>query len=116
MRISGGSAKGRKIGSRKAFVAKNNSDELRPTAAKVRQAVFNILAGKIDGSRFLDLYAGTGAVGIEALSRGAGHVVFVENNPARIEIIETLVEKFGFIARASVVKAQAASFLKKSPH
>jgi 16S rRNA (guanine966-N2)-methyltransferase len=116
MRISGGSAKGRKIGSRKAFVAKNNSDELRPTAAKVRQAVFNILAGKIDGSRFLDLYAGTGAVGIEALSLGAGHVVFVENNPARIEIIETLVEKFGFIARASVVKAQAASFLKKSPH
>ena len=115
MRISGGSAKGRKVGSRKAFVAKGNSDELRPTAAKVRQAIFNILAGKIDGCRFLDLYAGTGAVGIEALSRGAGHVVFVENNPARVGIIETLVEKFGFIGRASVVKAHAASFLKKCP-
>src|SRR5664279_5891043 len=102
MRISGGSAKGRKVGSKKAFVAKGDSDELRPTASKVRQAIFNILAGKIEGSRFLDLYAGTGAVGIEALSRGAGHVVFVENNPARVGIIETLVEKFGFIGRASV--------------
>ena len=114
MRISGGSAKGRKGGSRKAFVAKGDSDELRPTASKVRQAIFNILAGKIEGSRFLDLYAGTGAVGIEALSRGAGHVVFVENNPARVGIIETLVEKFGFIGRASVVKAQAESFLRKN--
>jgi len=114
MRISGGSAKGRKVGSKKAFVAKGDSDELRPTASKVRQAIFNILAGKIEGSRFLDLYAGTGAVGIEALSRGAGHVVFVENNPARVGIIETLVEKFGFIGRASVVKAQAESFLRKN--
>ena len=114
MRISGGSAKGRKVGSRKAFVAKGDSDELRPTASKVRQAIFNILAGKIEKSRFLDLYAGTGAVGIEALSRGAGHVVFVENNSARIRIIETLVEKFGFLGRASVVKAQAVSFLRKN--
>src|ERR1700690_394189 len=114
MRISGGSAKGRKVGSRKAFVAKGDSDELRRTAAKVRQAIFNILAGKIEKSRFLDLYAGTGAVGIEALSRGAGHVVFVENNSARIRIIETLVEKFGFLGRASVVKAQAVSFLRKN--
>ena len=114
MRISGGSAKGRKVGSRKAFVAKGDSDELRPTASKVRQAIFNILAGKIEKSRFLDLYAGTGAVGIEALSRGAGHVVFVENNPARVGIIETLVEKFGFLGRASVVKAQAVSFLRKN--
>ena len=114
MRISGGSAKGRKVGSRKAFVARGGSDELRPTAAKVRQAIFNILAGKIEGSRFLDLYAGTGAVGIEALSRDADHVVFVEDNPARVEIIKNLVEKFGFIGRASVVKAQAASFLKNS--
>jgi 16S rRNA (guanine966-N2)-methyltransferase len=115
MRISGGSAKGRKVGSRKAFVARGDSDELRPTASKVRQAIFNILVGKIDGSRFLDLYAGTGAVGIEALSRGAGHVVFVEDNPARVGIIKNLVEKFGFIGRASVVRAAAASFLKESP-
>src|SRR5512135_1850951 len=109
MRISGGSAKGRKVGARKAFIAKGDSDELRPTAAKVRQAIFNILAGKIEGSRFLDLYAGTGAVGIEALSRGAGHVVFVEDSSARVGIIKNLLEKFGFTARASVIKAQAAS-------
>jgi 16S rRNA (guanine966-N2)-methyltransferase len=115
MRITGGSAKGRKVGSRKAFIAKGESEELRPTAAKVRQAIFNILTGKIEGSRFVDLYAGTGAVGIEALSRGAGHVVFVEESHDRVRIIKNLVEKFGFIRRASVVKARAISFLNKSP-
>jgi 16S rRNA (guanine966-N2)-methyltransferase len=115
MRISGGSAKGRKVGSRKAFVSKGDNDELRPTAAKVRQAIFNILTGRIEGSRFLDLYAGTGAVGIEALSRGAAYVVFVENNSTRVEIIRKLVEKFGFTGRASIIKSDAVSFLKKNP-
>ncbi len=114
MRISGGSAKGRKVGSRKAFVSKGDSDELRPTAAKVRQAIFNILAGRIEGCVFLDLYAGTGAVGIEALSRGAEHVVFVEDNASRVAIIKDLLEKFGFTEKASVIKAQTASYLKKT--
>ncbi len=114
MRISGGTAKGRKVGNRKAFVAKGDSDELRPTAAKVRQAIFNIVAGMTDGCRFLDLYAGTGAVGIEALSRGAQQAVFVENSAQRCSFIRDIADKFGLAVRASVVKAEAGEFLKKN--
>jgi 16S rRNA (guanine966-N2)-methyltransferase len=116
MRISGGTAKGRKVGARKAFVGKGGNDELRPTAAKVRQAIFNIVGARIQKSRFLDLYSGTGAVGIEALSRGADRVVFVEDNSARVAIIKELTEKFGFAGRAAVVKTSAALFLGKSSH
>lgn len=114
MRISGGSAKGRKVGNRKAFIAKGDGDELRPTAAKVRQAIFNIVAGRISDCRFLDLYAGTGAVGIEALSRGAQQVVFVENNAQRCSFIRDITEKFGLSERAAIVKAEATAFLKKA--
>ena len=53
---------------------------LRPTSDKLRETLFNILAPRIDGMRVLDGYAGTGALGIEALSRGAGHVTFIEKN------------------------------------
>lgn len=114
MRISGGTAKGRKVGAKKAFARRGESDELRPTAAKVRKAIFDIIGGRISECRFLDLYAGTGAVGIEALSRGADHVVFVEDSAPRIAIIKELIEKFGFSGRSTVVKAQVSSFLKKT--
>ena len=117
MRISGGIAKGRRVGLKKAFAKKGETDELRPTSAKVRQAIFNILGNilgdKIVGSRFLDLYAGTGAVGIEALSRGAGKTVFVDDNSLRINIIKELLGKFGFKDRAVVIKDDAKHFLKK---
>lgn len=118
MRISGGIAKGRRIGLRKAFVKKGEAGELRPTSAKVRQAIFNILGNilgdRIIDSEFLDLYAGTGAVGIEALSWGAGRVIFVDDNSLRIGIIKELIEKFGFKDRARVIKDKASNFLKKS--
>lgn len=114
MRISGGIAKGRKVGLRKAFVKKGEAGELRPTSAKVRQAIFNILGDRIIDAIFLDLYAGTGAVGIEALSRGAEKVFFVDDNSLRISIIKELVEKFGFKDRAKVVKDRASNFIKKS--
>lgn len=113
MRISGGIAKGRKFGLRKAFVKKGEEDELRPTSSKVRQAIFNILGDKIIGASFLDLYAGTGAVGIEALSRGAGKAVFVDDNALRVNIIKELIEKFGFKDMAAVIKDNAKHFLKK---
>ena len=56
----------------------------RPTSDRLRETLFNVLAPRIEGARFADLYAGTGAVGIEALSRGAAHVTFVENSAAAI--------------------------------
>jgi 16S rRNA (guanine966-N2)-methyltransferase len=114
MRISGGSAKGRKVGVRKAFASKGEGDELRPTSAKVREAIFNILAPRIADSRFLDLYAGTGAVGIEALSRGAREAVFVDNNSQRCAILKEVTEKFRFAERSMIIKSEAALFFRKS--
>ncbi len=114
MRISGGTAKGRKVGIKKAFLRREDGDELRPTPAKVRAAVFNILSGRIEGSAFLDLYAGTGAVGIEALSRGAGRVVFVEDDHLRVNIIKEFVDRFGFREKALVVRARVQDFLRKN--
>ena len=73
MRIIAGSLKGRRL---KA----PTWDGLRPTSDKLRETLFNVLAPRMAGARVLDGYAGTGAVGIEALSRGASHVVFVDND------------------------------------
>jgi 16S rRNA (guanine966-N2)-methyltransferase len=75
MQISAGYAKGMKLVAPKG-------DKTRPTGAKVRAAVFNMLQAQLDGATVLDLFAGSGAMGIEAASRGAGRVVFVENAPA----------------------------------
>lgn len=114
MRISGGAAKGRIVRLKNAFVKKGEADGLRPTSAKVRQAIFNILGDRIINAAFIDLYAGTGAVGIEALSRGAKEVVFVDANALRGNTIKELLEKFSFKDRARVVKDIAVNFLKKS--
>ena len=111
MRISGGAAKGRKVGVKKAFTQKGEGDELRPTSAKVRQAIFNILGERIIDAAFLDLYAGTGAVGIEALSRGAGKAVFVDDNSLRVNIIKELIKKFAFKDRAVIIKDRASNFI-----
>ncbi|MGI6648139.1 MAG: 16S rRNA (guanine(966)-N(2))-methyltransferase RsmD [Bacillota bacterium] len=70
--------------------------DTRPTADRVREALFNVLSTRIIGCQFLDLFAGTGAIGIEALSRGAERVIFIESNPAAVRIIQdnlTIVEK-----------------------
>jgi 16S rRNA (guanine966-N2)-methyltransferase len=113
MRISGGIAKGRKIKTKKAFT-KEKGYELRPTSSKVRQAIFNILQSRIIDAHFLDLFAGTGAVGIEALSRGSERVVFVEENPIRVGLIKETLERFGFKDRGHVLKEDAIRFLKTS--
>lgn len=81
MRITGGEARGRRVGGPDGL-------EVRPTASKVRQAFFNILGGKLKGCRFLDLCAGSGLMGIEALSRGAGSVVHVEEKRKLVRAIE----------------------------
>lgn len=110
IRISGGVAKGRKIDYKKTSAGE---DKLRPTSSKVREAIFDILRDRIIGSTFVDLYAGSGGVGIEALSRGAGCTVFVETNPLRIKIIEQLIDEFGFKDRARVRRSKAYDFLER---
>jgi 16S rRNA (guanine(966)-N(2))-methyltransferase RsmD len=69
--------------------------ETRPTSDRLRETLFNVLALHVDGSRFADLYAGTGAVGIEALSRGAAHVTFVETAAAPLRALRSNLETLG---------------------
>ena len=81
MRIVAGEFRGRVLRS-------PNWDGLRPTSDRLRETLFNILGPSIRGARVLDGFAGTGAIGIEALSRGAAHVVFVERDPRAVTLIE----------------------------
>jgi 16S rRNA (guanine966-N2)-methyltransferase len=81
VRIIAGRFKGRRIQT-------PDWDGLRPTSDKLRETLFNVLAPAIAGARVLDGFAGTGAVGIEALSRGAAHVTFVERDPRAVRLIE----------------------------
>ncbi len=86
---------------------------MRPTANRVREAAFNILAHRIAGCRFLDLFAGVGAVGIEALSRGAGYTVFVERDAALVTLLRENLERCGLTDRATVVCADAERYLRR---
>ncbi len=113
VRISGGSAKGRKIGFRKAFLRSDEGEELRPTSSKVREALFDIIRRELPGALFLDLYAGTGGVGIEALSRGAAEAIFVESNALRAGMIRSLLSEFGFGDRGRVLHAKAFDFMMR---
>lgn len=76
---------------------------VRPTSDRVKEAIFNILGLRVDGSRFLDLFAGSGNVGIEALSRGAVKTVFVENKIQNISIIRQNLNITGFTANAHLL-------------
>jgi 16S rRNA (guanine966-N2)-methyltransferase len=85
--------------------------ETRPTSDRVRENVFNIVAAWVDGARVLDLYAGSGAMGLEALSRGATRAVFVETDPDAVRAIERNLDKLGLtgatVLRQSVTVALA---------
>lgn len=87
-RIIGGTAKGRRLAAPKG-------EETRPTAARVRQTLFDILAPRLTGCRFLDAFAGSGAVGLEALSRGAARVALVDNDAAAIDSIRANLAALG---------------------
>jgi len=82
----------------------------RPTADRVREALFSIL-GSLEGAKVLDLYAGSGALGIEALSRGAGEITFVDSDPAAIRAVRANLERIGADG-ARVFRADALSFLR----
>ena len=113
MRVSSGTFKGRAIGGKKLFERRKGKDELRPTPSKVREAIFDILRGELEGSSFLDLYAGSGTIGIEAASRGAGRIVFVEAVRSRARVIQENFERIGFGDRAEIHCEQAEAFLKR---
>lgn len=83
----------------------------RATSNRVREALMDILMGEIEGSRFLDLYAGSGGVGMEALRRGASHVTFVEQNRNASEEIRKRIQKYGLSGRSCIMRKKATSFL-----
>jgi len=80
---------------------------LRPTSDRLRETLFNVLSPNIVGSRFVDLFAGTGAIGIEALSRGAAEVVFIENHAPAATLIRRNLESLGIHAGATVLAVDA---------
>jgi len=81
--------------------------KLRPTSDRLRESLFSILSGRVEEARFVDLYAGTGAVGIEALSRGAAHVVFIEKHAAEANLILQNLEALGVESGAVVLNVEA---------
>lgn len=83
MRIIAGSARGRRL-----YSPQEKSTTIRPTADRAREALFNIIGSRIVGSQVLDLFAGTGALGCEALSRGAGRVVFIDNSKEAVDLVK----------------------------
>lgn len=86
---------------------------VRPTSAKVKQALFNILGERVVDASFLDLFAGAGGIGIEALSRGAGRVVFVDASRASLQVLKQNIGQTGFEERAQTVLSKVESFLNK---
>ncbi len=113
MRISGGESKGRRIVSPPRSRSTGHAG-VRPTSDKVREALFSILGERVKDAVFLELYAGTGAVGIEAVSRGAKRAVFVDSSPKSVRLIRENLDSLGCRDRAAVIAKDVIAFLKKS--
>ncbi|MBQ9097070.1 MAG: 16S rRNA (guanine(966)-N(2))-methyltransferase RsmD [Clostridia bacterium] len=105
MRVISGSARGAKL---KTI----EGNDTRPTTDKVKGAIFNILANDVYGKKVLDLYAGSGALGIEALSRGADMAVFAEKNAAAVEIIKKNLEHTKLVDKAKILKNDVFAVIK----
>ena len=108
VRIIGGGWRGRRI----AFP---NIPGLRPTPDRVRETLFNWLQSGVAGARCLDLFAGSGALGLEALSRGAKELVFVEQSVAASRALQEQLTRLGGQARARVVEMGASRYLRSPP-
>jgi 16S rRNA (guanine(966)-N(2))-methyltransferase RsmD len=87
--------------------------DIRPTPDRLREALFNVLSPRIEGAVFADLYAGTGAVGIEALSRGAKRAIFAEQNLPAVSVIRRNLKSLGIESRAEVRLGKAATLAAK---
>lgn len=104
MRIISGTARGRRLKELPGL-------DTRPTTDKVKESIFNIVQFDVEGRRVLDLFGGTGQLGIEALSRGADRAVFVDAGREASKIIQENLELAGFSGQARVVRGDAISFL-----
>jgi 16S rRNA (guanine(966)-N(2))-methyltransferase RsmD len=104
MRVIAGEFRGRKLKSVPGL-------DTRPTPDRLRESLFNILQNEIEGTAFVDAYAGTGAVGIEALSRGASPVTLIERSRKAAQVIQDNLETLGALGRARVIQGSAATYL-----
>jgi 16S rRNA (guanine(966)-N(2))-methyltransferase RsmD len=108
IQIAGGTQRGRRLRTPPFAV-----ETLRPTQAKVRAALFNIIAPRLPGSTFLDLFAGTGAVGLEAIGRGAKTSYLVDNDPAALEVIRRNIRDLDHPDSVHLADRNVFSFLKE---
>jgi len=106
MRIIAGTFRSRQLKSLKGMA-------LRPTSDNLRETLFNVLGGLVVDARFMDLFAGTGAVGIEALSRGASEAIFVEKHPPAVALIKENLESLEIREGARVVASDALKALER---
>jgi 16S rRNA (guanine966-N2)-methyltransferase len=106
LRVTGGESRGRRL---------KMPRSIRPTQGVVKEAIFNMVAPRLEGARVVDLFAGSGALGIEALSRGAAHVTFVDRVPRGLAILRQNLEALGLKERASVVRAEVGRWLEGGP-
>lgn len=105
MRIITGSKRGKKL-------AALEGEAVRPTTDRVKESLFNILQFQLEGRRFLDLFAGSGQIGLEALSRGAAKAVFVDASRDSTRVVEKNVKACGMTDQAQIVCADFAAFLR----
>ncbi len=107
MRVITGSARGR-------VLETLPGEDVRPTTDKVKEALFSIIQFEIEGRRVLDLFAGSGQLGIEALSRGAAYATFVDNSRDSINCIKNNLIKTGLKTNSSVVMTDSVTFIRTS--
>ena len=88
---------------------------MRPTSDSLRETLFNVLGPTLDGARVLDAFAGTGALGLEALSRGAAHVTFVERDPAALRVLRENVDACGVANACAIIRGTFPSALTRQP-
>ncbi len=106
LRVSGGEARGRRLKAPKG---------IRPTQGMVKQAIFNLVGPRIEGAEVLDLFAGSGALGIEALSRGAAGVTFVDHQARGLAILRQNLDVLGLKERARIVRGDVVRWLEATP-
>lgn len=106
MRVIGGKFRSRRLKTAPGL-------DVRPTPDRLRETLFNVLAPEIAGVVFVDAYAGSGAVGIEALSRGARHALLFERNAAVVEVIRQNLDALGIAGQATIIRGNALALIAK---
>ncbi len=106
MRVITGSARGRSL------ATLNGGDVVRPTTDRVKEAMFSILQFELEGRRVLDLFAGSGQLGIEALSRGAGKCTFIDSDAKAVAVVKQNLEHTALMANAVVLQTDSLSYIR----